>query len=363
MPHTLQWIFIASAAGLIILALALFAWALFTRGNPARARAIREADAFALRSHEWRQLKARLDKGEIGTDAFAREERQLAAALLDDLSVPEEAASKTGSDIAPVLRWGTIVALIVAIPAGSAGLYLRYGDYSALDDRAIAQIDAVRTEEQRAQEMTQTMASLEEAVKKNPDQLEAWEILADQYTTYEEFHKAVTAWRNVSRLKPDDVTAAVNFLDALVAIGDVDTQEVQDLVKRILRLDPHEPKTLVLAGLLNYQKGSYSDAVLYWNRLRQNIPEGDEMRQVLDENIARAMKEGNLKNLPLDTAPPPAPVMMPKGMPGGMGGMGGMQGGAMPPAGGMPGSMGGAQRLPPMGSGGLPSAMPLTPQK
>ena len=212
------------------------------------------------------------------------------------------------------------------------------------------------------------MAVLEEVVKKDPNRLEAWEILADQYTITEEWPKAIAAWKEVVRLKPNDVPAAVNLMDAIVASGEVDEKELGALVKKILALDPHEGKTLVLAGILNYQEGKYAEAVLYWNRLRTQVPEGDEMREVLDENIERAMKEGGLKQLPLDTVEPPKPVMMPKGMPGMGGGMGSGMGpgmGGMPPnmPPNMPPAMGSGSGAMRSGMGGISGLPPLPPPK
>lgn len=102
------------------------------------------------------------EQGTIDEAAFEEEANRLAGTLVDDLAETSDARAPQTS----VLLWGTLLALIVAIPAGGAGLYLRYGDYSALDDRAVAQIDAVKTEEERARSMGETMAVLEEAVKK-----------------------------------------------------------------------------------------------------------------------------------------------------------------------------------------------------
>lgn len=356
MPHTLQWIFIGVAVALVVVALLLFAWALFTKRQHAQAEAARLEDLFEGARHAYRQLENKKSQGTVTEAAFDEEANRLAASLVDDLAE----TSPTRTPQTQALLWGTLGALIVAIPAGSAGLYLRYGDYSALDDRAVAQIEAVQTEEQRARDMSQTMSVLEEAVKKDPNRIEAWEILADQYTVNEDWPRAVEAWKQVFRLKPDNVQAGVNQLDAMVASGNIQEEEVGALVKKILSLDPHEPKTLVLAGILNYQKGHYKEAVLYWNRLRSQVPEGDEMKAVLDENIDRAMKEGGLTQLPLDTVEPPKPVMMKgmggmggSGMPPGMGQNGGMGGGSFPPAmgsgsGAMRSGMGGISGLPPM---------------
>ncbi len=329
MPHTLQWIFIVVAIAAVLLSLALFAVALFGEGRRERAELARLKDAFALRAHELRQLAQRRDAEAITPAQYMPEARRIAKQLLAD--VADGAEGNFSESSRQVLQWGTLLALGVAISAGSAGLYLRYGDYSALDDRAVAQIEAVKTEEVRAKEMSQTMAVLEAAVKKNPDQYEAWEILADQYTMNEDWPRAIEAWKAMARLKPDNVVASVNLLEAMVAADQIDSPEVMPLVERILKLDPHEPKTLVLAGLLNAQAGKYREAVLYWNRLRSQLPEGDEMRAVLDENIDNAMKAGGLKSLPLDTVAPPTPVMM-KGMGGTMPASG------MPPSGGAMGS-------------------------
>ena len=304
MSHTMQWVFIGCAVVVVLIALLGFAWALFAKDKTGDKERARLEDVWATRRHQYQQLTER--KATLSEAEFAQAETRLARALVADVTLGSQAAQEEST----MMRSLTLLAIAIVVPATSAGLYLTYGDYSALDERAIAQIEAVRTEEERAKEMVNTLAVLEEAVKKHPDQLDAWEVLADQYTYQENWPKAVEAWRNVMRLKPNDVLPAVNFLDVMVANDKVDDPLVAETVERILKLDPHEQKTLLLAGLLAFNKADYTHAVLYWNRLRQQVPEGDEMRQVLDTNIDSAMKAGNLTSLPLDTVAPPEPVMM-----------------------------------------------------
>lgn len=75
MPHTLQWIFIGIAVALILLAILLFAWALFTKRNRARAEAARLEDIFEGACHAYRQLEGKKEQGTIDEAAFEETRR------------------------------------------------------------------------------------------------------------------------------------------------------------------------------------------------------------------------------------------------------------------------------------------------
>jgi len=70
----------------------------------------------------------------------------------------------------------TTAAVAVMIPATAVGAYLWYGDFSALDERAVEQVRLAAQAAKSERDMQGTMASLEKAVQSNKDNLEAWEL-------------------------------------------------------------------------------------------------------------------------------------------------------------------------------------------
>lgn len=98
-----------------------------------------------------------------------------------------EAFEKTAPDEKPAAWAGLIAGLVLAVGAG-AGIYLYLGDYSALGDKAVAQIEAARNANVTQKSFDDSIAVLERAVagNKDRDNLEAWSILAENYYSTED---------------------------------------------------------------------------------------------------------------------------------------------------------------------------------
>lgn len=98
-----------------------------------------------------------------------------------------EAFEKTAPDEKPAAWAGLIAGLVLAVGAG-AGIYLYLGDYSALGDKAVAQIEAARNANVAQKSFDDSIAVLERAVagNKDRDNLEAWSILAENYYNTED---------------------------------------------------------------------------------------------------------------------------------------------------------------------------------
>lgn len=322
-----QVIFVVAAVLLTALCLGVLAWALLLR----RDKQETQDNAVASLQVEYRHLCERKADGTISAEVFAQEESDLAQRVLsvrDGLREQAPAAQKW-------LNQAALVLCVVAIPLVCVTLYLWHGDFSALSKEAVEQIQFTKTAAQSQKSMADTIAQLEQTVRnsKDKDNLDAWDILADYYYNNNDLHKAEEAYRNVLRLNAASVPALANLADILVALnqGEI-TPEVEDFTQRALVLDPWQDKSLLLGGIIAFQKGDYTHAVMYWNRLKNMTAQGNDLYEVLETNIAAAMKAGGLKELPHDeNAQRPAKMGGAMGMPG-MGAMGGMgQKGAMPP--------------------------------
>lgn len=143
------------------------------------------------------------------------------------------------------------------VPATTTGLYLYYGDYSSLDPKAQEQIRATREAMQSQRNMFETVKRLEAGVVSQPDNLEAWEILAEHYAQTGNLAQAVVAYENVVRLKPDNAVAYGELADILVATQDGDLSgKVAEYVFKALELDPYQMKSLLLGGAVAFDQAT-----------------------------------------------------------------------------------------------------------
>lgn len=212
-----------------------------------------------------------------------------------------EAFEKTAPDEKPAAWAGLIAGLVLAVGAG-AGIYLYLGDYSALGDKAVAQIEAARNANVAQKSFDDSIAVLERAVAgdKDRDNLEAWSILAENYYNTEDYAKAENACRNVIRLDAKNAVAYDNLADILVAKERRVIDEIARLAFKAVELDPWQQKTLLLAGMASEERGDFKNAVIYWNRLKTMMGEGKELSDILKTYIDKAMKEGHMRELPAD---------------------------------------------------------------
>lgn len=298
----LHWIFIGCALALVLLTILLLAQRLLKSdaGN-VREWARIEENVEALR-YEYDRAVAAKKAGRMTDEEFRERESELVLRTLDETALPDESAKAQSH----TLLMATIAAIAVMVPATTTGLYLYYGDYSSLDPKAQEQIRATREAMQSQRNMFETVKRLEAGVVSQPDNLEAWEILAEHYAQTGNLAQAVVAYENVVRLKPDNAVAYGELADILVATQDGDLSgKVAEYVFKALELDPYQMKSLLLGGAVAFDQGDYAKAAILWNRFRQMVPPEDEIYATLTSNIEMALRNGNLKEIPQDPVPPP----------------------------------------------------------
>lgn len=291
-----QVAFVVAAAALVVLCLGVFAWEFFF----AREEKNQAASRLKALQQEYGILQKRRQQGAISTLSFAREEHDL---IVRVLRLREELKREKISPRQGTLAVGTFVFCLVAIPLSCVALYGWNGDFSSLSQEAQEQIHYTKTAAQSQKSMAETISQLEKTVQesRNQDNLEAWEILADYYYNNNDLHKAEKAYRQVLRLNEANVPALANLADILVALNQGElTSEVAALNRKALALDPWQDKSLLLAGILAYQKEDYAHAALYWGRLKNMTAVGSELYSVLDTNIRAALTDGKLTEIPHD---------------------------------------------------------------
>ncbi|MEP7296248.1 MAG: tetratricopeptide repeat protein [Burkholderiales bacterium] len=123
----------------------------------------------------------------------------------------------------------------------------------------------------------------------HPIDVEGWRRLGRAYALQGRHADAVLAFRNATRLRPDDATLLTDYaFSAAVTTRRSVADEPQRLVERALRIDPNHAGALSLAGTLALDRNDYEAAVLHWERLsQQQLPDSPAQRQ-LRASIAQA---------------------------------------------------------------------------
>ena len=177
-----------------------------------------------------------------------------------------------------------------------------YGDFSSLDEKAIEQIRTTREQARSERNMTETVASLEASVEKNRDNLEAWEILAEQYNATGNLSQAELAYENVTRLAPKNANAWVELADIKIALDPSSLVKAGELARKALEIDPWHQKALMIGAAAAFEEGDYKNSAIYFNRLLTQIPEGNEVHDALAQQLQMTLDAGGLKSVPPDPA-------------------------------------------------------------
>ncbi|KAB7651052.1 c-type cytochrome biogenesis protein CcmI [Sutterella faecalis] len=276
----------------------LFAWRLLSGKSNKEGEWTRTAENIASLRDEYDHLVELRKAGRIADKDFFEREDELALRVIDE-TAPETAEKHRNVEHFPLV---TAAALAVIIPATSIGAYLWYGDFSSLDEKAIEQIRTTREQARSERNMTETVASLEASVEKNRDNLEAWEILAEQYNATGNLSQAELAYENVTRLSPKNANAWAELADIKIALDPSSLVKAGALAQKALEIDPWHQKALMIGAAAAFEAGDYKNSAIYFNRLLTQIPEGNEVHDALAQQLQMTLDAGGLKSVPPDPA-------------------------------------------------------------
>lgn len=276
----------------------LFAWRLLSGKSNKEGEWTRTAENIASLRDEYDHLVELRKAGRIADKDFFDREDELALRVIDE-TAPETAEKHRNVEHFPLV---TAAALAVIIPATSIGAYLWYGDFSSLDEKAIEQIRTTREQARSERNMAETVASLEASVEKNRDNLEAWEILAEQYNATGNLSQAELAYENVTRLAPKNANAWAELADIKIALDPSSLVKAGELAKKALEIDPWHQKALMIGAAAAFEEGDYKNSAICFNRLLAQIPEGNEVHDALAQQLQMTLDAGGLKSVPPDPA-------------------------------------------------------------
>lgn len=126
-----------------------------------------------------------------------------------------------------------------------------------------------------------------------PDDAEGWARLARSYRVLGEAEKERGALAQLARLRPGDVGVLSAYARSLLGTEQGGPPRAFDeVIERILALDPDNRGALRAAGAAAYRAGDRAAALRHWSRLRDLLPQGAPERAEIDRRID-LLGEGN----------------------------------------------------------------------
>lgn len=271
------WISIAIVT---LVATALVVWPLVSTQRPgpdARHDGDRRLAVFRDRKREIDRERAagRLTDAEAG-QAHADLVRQLAEDL-PEVAAGDSTALRAAPARSPRSAWLAAALVAVLVPLVAFGVYRQVGAphlASGDIDRAQPSFDTAQIEAM--------IERIEQRTRENPQDGEAWAMLAEARKMQGRHDEAVAAFEQAVKRLPGDARLLTDYAEsaALRVGGEFDGLPVE-LLERALAIDPGEPKAVALMGAAQYRLGNLPRARTYLNQLQGFIePGSDEAMQI-----------------------------------------------------------------------------------
>lgn len=178
------------------------------------------------------------------------------------------------------------LALAVLLPLVAIGVYRTVGS----PEIALAQLEG-RSEDLAGSPQAQfdaLVAEIEARLRANPDDGEAWAVLAEAYKMIGNHGAAIEAFGKATGLLPPNARLLADYAEstALAAGGDFSGRPTE-LLEQALAADPNDPKAIALMGAARYRAGDLPQARRYLAQLLGTLPPGSQDAAQIGEVVAR----------------------------------------------------------------------------
>ena len=236
-----------------------------------------------------KELKVQRDAGEITETVYQQMHDELESTLAIDLSNQAKANKTENSSVAPKSK---LTAILVAlfVPLLAAFAYSQLGDFNAATGVAVKSVEIPAGEDGRPQmTIEEAITKLEERLEAEPENPDGWFMLAKTYMRTQQFQKSADAYEKVIALVGEDVQLLLGYADALaMSEGGKLTGKAKPVVDKIMKLAPDSPTVLWMAGTAESQQGNFKQALIFWYKLNPMLDAEPKAQRQLSQLIQGA---------------------------------------------------------------------------
>ncbi|GAB4363502.1 MAG: c-type cytochrome biogenesis protein CcmI [Methylohalobius crimeensis] len=270
-------IFWLVAAGLVLLAYALFWWSL---RRPPKVDDQAQLNA-NLNVHRSRRLELEQERreGKLSSREFDQLVTELDRELLDAASPRTEIERAEGFQ-----GLTAVTATLAILPLIALALYFGLGRPDLIG------AGAKSAPSQNVPDSLQAgIERLKQRLRDNPDDPRGWMLLARSFQAMNRLDEAQNAYEQALHLVPEDLDLKARYAEVLAQRqqGDLRGKPLQ-LVREILDADPNHPYALWLSGLAALHAGDREQARRHWQALLDQMPPGSSAAEQLRAMITKA---------------------------------------------------------------------------
>jgi len=231
------------------------------------------------------ELDADLARGVLPAERHGQARAEIEQRLAEDLRAKGPLESPDGR-----LARRVAIAVILAVPIISAGVYALVGNTSALDHfRRLGMTEQEAAERQKMVELTVRLAA---RMQEHPEDPKGWFMLGRSYRALGKLAEAARAYSEGVARDSGNAEAMADLAEtlALLAGGRVDG-DAAATATRALALDPDNEKALALLGTAAFEARDFTGAIGYWQRLLRFAAPGSDYAKAIEDGIREARKE------------------------------------------------------------------------
>ena len=302
---TVSLFWVAAVVGIVIALAFVLPALLRTRAGPDKA--VRRDVNIAVYRDQMKELEADRVNGLLSDAQYQSSRLELEVRLADDALTQDETPEPVRVSSR---RLGYTLGVI--LPAAAFALYFWLGNPASLIALADVQSGPAQAAKAAAPSEPDFMKLIqlgEAETQANPDNGEAWAMLAKTYEVVEQWPKALQAYEKAAKLLPQEASVLSGFAEALAITNNRDlTGKPMTLVRKALEIDPEDLKALQLAGINANQEGNFAQASAYFKRMLSLLPPESTYAQ----DVLAAQQEAERRAQPVVSGldnlarPPPA---------------------------------------------------------
>lgn len=241
---------------------------------------VRDAANLEIFRDQIAEMDADLANGLLTQELYEQGKRELQVRVLDEVKSPEVA-----SVLARDPHRKLAILLVFVVPLLAVGLYGMVGNPNAF----LPQVSHANTDGFGAIRSEAALGELQQKLSEEPKNAEGWLLLARSLVELEKYPEAVSAFKKLVELVPNESPVWADFADAqAMANGQSLVGEPTKMLDKALAIDPANPKALALSGSAAMERGDYAAAVRHWENLLKQVPKDSEDAKMIEGGIQQA---------------------------------------------------------------------------
>jgi len=218
------------------------------------------------------ELENDLKNDLIDHDQYLIAKSDLERSLLDDIDENSSSVNKSGNKLLPIV-------ILILLPIAAVLTYLQLENGMQVFDPAFQKKLAEQKANQSMGQMgsvEQAIATLEDKIKQEPNNIENLQMLGRSYVVTERFEDAINIYSQANELSNGanpDILISLGEAKGFAA-GNKFDQSSKSLFDKALKVDPKNERGLWYAGLAAYQLEDYETSVKHLETLYKQVPDG-----------------------------------------------------------------------------------------